>query len=104
MVDVLPPSVRLRHQKYAPFPSRIIDIAESKDDLLARIEAYEKNASVRRLIDLVYLRRQVEQFPSPERLREEMRGNDPPRAASNMLAAMQALVAAAYLDQHGEET
>jgi asparagine synthase (glutamine-hydrolysing) len=101
MADVLPPSVRLRHQKYQPFPSSMIDLAENKDELLARIDAYEKNESVRRMIDLAHLRRQVEAFPSPERVREEMRGGGNPTAAATMVAAMQALGAAAYLEQHG---
>ena len=101
MADVLPPSVRLRHQKYAPFPSRMIDLAESKDELLARIGAYEKNEGMRRLIDLAHLRRQVEAFPSPERVREEMRGGGNPAAATMMNAAIRALSAAAYLAQHG---
>jgi len=103
MVDVLPPSVRLRHQKYAPFPSRMIDLAESKDELLARIGAYEKNEGMRRLIDLAHLRRQIEAFPSPERVREEMRGGGNPAAAAMMFAAIHALRAAAYLEQHGGE-
>ena len=36
MVDVLPERVRLRHQKYQSFPSSIIDVAERKDEFLAR--------------------------------------------------------------------
>ena len=101
MADVLPPSVRLRHQKYQPFPSNMIDLAESKSELLARIDAYEKNESVRRVIDLAHLRRQVETFPSPERVREEMRGGANPTAAAMMIAAAHALRAAAYLELHG---
>ena len=38
----------------------------------------QQNESVRRMIDLALLRRQVEAFPPPERLREEMRGGDNP--------------------------
>ncbi len=101
MADVLPPSVRLRHQKYQPFPSSMIDLPESKNELLAKIDAYAKNEMVRRLINLAHLRRQVEAFPSPERVREEMRGGANPAAAAMMIAAAQALGAAAYLEQHG---
>lgn len=103
MVDVLPPTVRLRHQKYQASPSRMIDIAESKEELLAKLDAYEKNESVRRVIDMARLRREVEAFPSPQRVREEMRGNDNPRAARRMLMALHAVGAAAYLDQHGDK-
>ena len=103
MADVLPASVRLRHQKYQPFPSRMLDLAGSKDELLAQIDAYGQNESVRRMIDLAHLRRLVEAFPSPDRVREEMRGGDNPAAAATMIAAMQALAAAAYLEQHGGE-
>jgi len=103
MEDVLPARVRLRHQKYRPFPSRIIDVAESKEELLARIDAYGRNESVRRMIDLAHLHRLVEAFPSPEIVREEMRGGDNPTASASMAAAMHALALAAYLEQHGGE-
>jgi asparagine synthase (glutamine-hydrolysing) len=103
MVDVLPPSVRLRHRKYHPFPSHWIDVAENKDELLARVAGYQKNANVRRLIDLARLRRQVETFPSPESVRDEIRGGGTPAAAVAMIAATQALRAAEYLEQHGGE-
>jgi asparagine synthase (glutamine-hydrolysing) len=103
MADVLPASVRLRHSKYQPFPSRMLVIAENKDKLIAHIDAYEKIESVRRLIDLAYLRRQVEAFPSPDLLREEMRGGENPKATVTMIAAMQALGVAAYLEQHDRE-
>lgn len=103
MSDVLPASVRLRHQKYQPFPSLMIDLAESKDELLARIDAYEKNQSVRRLIDLAQLRRLVEALPSPERVREDMRGAGNPTAPAMMRAVRRALRTAAYLEQHGGE-
>ena len=103
MTDVLPPAVRLRHQKYQASPGRMIDIAESKDELLAKLDTFEKNESVRRVIDLAQLRRQIESFPSPERVREQMRGNDNPEAAHTMLAALQAFGAAAYLAQNGSE-
>lgn len=101
MTDVLPPAVRLRHRKYLPFPGRMIDLAEMKNQLLARIDAYEKNDTVRRTMNLGHLRRLVEAFPSPERVREETRGNDQPAAAGMMNATVQALAAAAYLEQHG---
>ena len=103
MADVLPARVRLRHQKYQPFPSHMLDIAESKDELLAQIDAYGQNESVCRMIDLAYLRRLVESFPSPERVREEMRGGDNPTAAVSLITAASALAAAAYLEQHGGE-
>lgn len=103
MADVLPAPVRLRHRKYAPFPGSLIELAESKDELLARIDAYENNQSVRRMINLAHLRRQVEAFPSPECVREDMRGGGKPAAAEMMGAAMQALRAAAYLEQHRGE-
>jgi asparagine synthase (glutamine-hydrolysing) len=99
MADVLPPTVRWRHQKFRPFPSRIIDVAASKDEYLARIDTYEKNESVVRMIDLALLRRQVEAFPSPERVREEIRDGGNPSAI--MIAAIRTLDAAEYLEQHG---
>jgi asparagine synthase (glutamine-hydrolysing) len=103
MIDVLPARVRLRHQKYLPFPGRMLDVAESKNELLARIDALEQNECVCRMIDLALLRRQVEAFPPPERLREEMRGRDNPTPATAMVAAWDTLAAAEYLEQHGDQ-
>ena len=100
MADVLPAPVRLRHQKYQPFPSQSIDVAERKNKLLARIDAYENNESVCRIFDLGRLRRLVEALPSPERVREDMRGRDHAADPAIMIAAMHALAAAAYLEQH----
>jgi asparagine synthase (glutamine-hydrolysing) len=102
MADVLPESVRLRHRKYHSFPGRMIDAAELKNELLARIEAYARKESVRRMIDLAVLRRQVEAFPPPEPLREQMRGNENPTPLSMMSTALQTLEAAEYLAQHGD--
>jgi asparagine synthase (glutamine-hydrolysing) len=100
MVDVLPERVRLRHQKYQSFPGSMLDIAERKNEFLAWIDTFEQNESVRRIIDLVRLRRQVEAFPLPERLREEMQGNSLPRAA--MWVPLDTLAAAEYLAQHSD--
>jgi asparagine synthase (glutamine-hydrolysing) len=102
MVDVLPELVRLRHQKYQSHPSSIIDVAERKNEFLARVDAYEKNESVCRTINLALLRRQLEAFPPPERVREEMRGGGHPTSARMMVAALRTLAAAEYLQQHGD--
>ncbi|MGH6867636.1 MAG: asparagine synthase-related protein, partial [Methylocella sp.] len=102
MTDVLPAKVRLRHQKYQPFPSHILDLAESKDELLAQIDAYEQSESVRSMIDLAHLRRLVEACPSPERVREQMRQGEQPASAVSLIIAAHILEAAAYLEQHGE--
>ena len=101
MVDVLPERVRLRHQKYQPFPGRMLDVVESKNELLARIDNLEQNESVCRMIDLALLRQQVEAFPPPERLREEMHDN--PTVLVSMGIAKRALEVAAYLEQHSGE-
>ena len=101
MVDVLPERVRLRHQKYQSHPSSIIDVAGRKEEFLARVDTFEQNESVCRMIDLAFLRRQVEAFPSPERVREEMRGGGHPTSATMMVAALRMLAAAEYLQQHG---
>lgn len=103
MADVLPAPVRLRHQKYQPFPGHMLDLAETKDELLAQIDAYGQNESVRGMIDLAHLRQLVEAFPSPERVREEMRQGDQPAAAVSLIIAAHILEVAAYLEQHGEQ-
>ncbi|MGH6846417.1 MAG: asparagine synthase-related protein [Methylocella sp.] len=102
MADVLPAKVRLRHQKYQPFPGHMLDLAESKGELLAQIDVFGQNASVRGMIDLAHLRRLVEAFPSPERVREEMRQGEQPASAVSLIMAAHILEAAAYLEQHGE--
>ncbi len=101
MVGVLPERVRLRHQKYTPFPSAMLVLAERRDEFISKIAAYEKNDQVRRLIDLVHLRKLIEEFPSPDQARVEMRGNDIPNASGTMIAVAHALAAAAFLEQHG---
>jgi asparagine synthase (glutamine-hydrolysing) len=101
MSGILPDRIRLRHQKYQPFPGRLLDLAESKDELLARIDAYSKNENICRLIDIAQLRREVEGFPTPERLREQMRGGDNPTPEPGMIVAVRMLMAAEYLAQHG---
>jgi asparagine synthase (glutamine-hydrolysing) len=101
MADVLPETVRWRHLKYQPFPGHLLDLAESKDEFLARIDTYVGNDSVCRVIDLSHLRSQVEGFPPPERLREELRGHASASSTTAMVVAASALAAAEYLYQHG---
>jgi asparagine synthase (glutamine-hydrolysing) len=103
MTDVLPAPVRLRHQKYRPFPGRVVDIGDGRDELLAQIDAYERNESVRRVINLARLRQLVEAFPPPEHVREEIRRGHNVSAAVSMIAAASALTTAAYLHQHASE-
>jgi asparagine synthase (glutamine-hydrolysing) len=99
MADVLPERVRLRHQKYQPFPGLWLDVSEGKSELLARIDDYAHNESVCRTIDLAFLRQQVEEFAPVERLREGICQGDNSLTAA-MLAAVSALEAAEYLVQH----
>jgi asparagine synthase (glutamine-hydrolysing) len=100
MTDVLPARVRLRHEKYTPFPGHMLELAESRSEFLARIGDYELNEPVSRFLDLKQLRRLVEDFPSPEHARERMRNQQNPRAAGSMIAAAQALKTAGYIEQH----
>ena len=55
------------------------------------------------MIDLTVLRRQVEAFPPPERLREEMRGGPNPTPGTVMIAAWRTLAAAEYLNQQSNQ-
>lgn len=103
MVGVLPECVRLRHPKYPPLPGRMVDLADHKDELLARVDAYMQNENVRRLIDLVHLRRLVETFPSPEQVRQEMRAGENPAALEAMAAVSRAIAAAEYVSQHDSQ-
>ena len=101
MADVLPAKVGLRHQKYQPFPSHMLDLAESKADFLTQIDAYGQNESICGMIDLPHLRRLVEALPSADRVREELRQGKQPAGASSQIMAAHILEAAAYLEQHG---
>jgi len=103
MTDVLPATVRLRHNKLSPFPSRLMDYIERRDELLAKIDSYENVKNVRRAIDLEWLRRQVQAFPSPDHIREELRTGTVPAAGQMIAAAVEAFSAAAYIEQHGGE-
>jgi asparagine synthase (glutamine-hydrolysing) len=100
MADVLPARVRLRHEKYLPFPGHMLELAESRSEFLARIGDYELNESVSRLLDLKQLRRLVEEFPTPEHARERMRNRQNLRAPGSMIAVALALKAAGYIEQH----
>ena len=103
MIDVLPESVRLRHQKYQSFPGMIVDVAERKNEFLARIDTFAQNESVSRMINLTLLRQQVEAFPPPERLREELRGSDNSTSRAAMYVALDTFAAAEYLAQHCDQ-
>ena len=101
MTGVLPERVRLRHQKYMPFPSTFLMWAERKNEFIAQINALEKNDRVGRLLDLAHLRKTVEAFPTSEQVRDDLRNNENPDASAAMIAVAQALIAGAYLEQHG---
>lgn len=103
MAGVLPPMVRLRRPKNATFPSRWLDLAESRDDLLEKLDEFERNKTARCLIDLAYVREQINSFPSTDRIREEMAAGKTPSEFPMMVAAMQALMGAAYLQQHSSK-
>ena len=101
MTGVLPERVRLRHQKYIPFPSAFLMWAERKDEFIAQINAVQKNDHVRRLLDLEHLHKTVDAFPSADRVRLDLSNDENPDAAAAMIAVASALRTAAYLEQHG---
>jgi len=101
MTGVLPERVRLRHQKYMPFPSAFLMWAERKGEFIAQINAIQKSDRVRRLLDLEHLRKTVESFPSADHVRLDLSNDENPDAAAAMVAVASALRTAAYLEQHG---
>ncbi len=103
MADILPPKIRSQPAKLASFPGRMIDNLEDRNELLERIDAYEKNEIIRSVMDIAWLRRQVESFPTAERMREGLRAGKGPGIATNIAAVMRGLHTAAYLAQHGGE-
>jgi asparagine synthase (glutamine-hydrolysing) len=102
MADVLPGKVRLRHQKYQPFPSCAFNLAQSKDAFIAKLAFYERSPTMRRLFDLAYLRQLIETAPSPEAVRQELSGNSAPAPAAPLRAVAHVLAAAAYIQEHGD--
>jgi asparagine synthase (glutamine-hydrolysing) len=102
MADVLPAKVRLRHQKYQPFPNRAFNLAQSKDAFIAKLAAYERSPMMRRLFDLAYLRQLIETVPSPAAVRQELSGNSAPAPSAPLRAVAHVLATAAYLHQHGD--
>ena len=76
----------------------MLDVAESKNELLARIDTFEQDESVCRMIDLAILRRQP-----PERPREEMRGGDNPTPVTIMVVVLHTLAAAEYIERHSDQ-
>lgn len=103
MADVLPPRVRLRHNKNIPFPSNMLILTEQKSELIARVESYARNPRVRRLINLEHLRDLIENLPSEGAMRDQLEASDRPAAASSISAVASLLGLASYLDQHGHD-
>jgi asparagine synthase (glutamine-hydrolysing) len=100
MADVLPARVRLRHEKYLPFPSYPLTLAESRAELLSLVDVYERNQTIRRILDLNRLRRLIEGFPTAEEVRATMRREVNPGASASMIGVAQALRTAEYIEQH----
>ncbi len=103
MSGVLPERVRLRHTKYAPFPNAYLDIGARKSELLAQLDVYERNETVRRLIDLPEARRRVEALPSPDVLRGWLERGGRVRGYADLIGLLRALWVAEYLCQHATE-
>jgi len=101
MTGVLPERVRQRHRKLVSFPSGLLILSERKDEFAARIDALKANDRISEVLDLEYLRSLIDDFPSPDQARQQMQGDDHPKAAASMIAVANALGMAAYLEQHG---
>ncbi|HTJ02200.1 MAG TPA: asparagine synthase-related protein, partial [Methylovirgula sp.] len=100
MVDVLPPKVRFRRRKNPFYPSRWLDLAESRDDLLEKFAHFAGNETAHRLIDFNRLRQQIEDFPAADRVHADMSAGNIPAGVETMVAALHALMLAAYVEQH----
>ena len=84
--------MRLRHAKYAPFPSSMLILAERKDEFAARIDALKANTQVSQVLDLEHLRTLIDDFPSTRPgAPGKMHGNEHPKAAASMIAVASAL-------------
>lgn len=93
MADVLPPKVRNENRKLAPFPSITIDNVARRDEFLAELSEYEQNEIIRRTIDLEWVRRQIEAFPTPDEVREDLRAGRQPEFGPKIAAALRGLTA-----------
>lgn len=101
MQDVLPGKVRLRHQKYRPFPGRPLDMAAARDAVLARIAALASDERVRRLVDVEQLGELAARIPGLDQVRRELAESGDSDAGEAMIAVARLLELAAYLQQHG---
>jgi hypothetical protein len=101
MAGVLPDRIRLRQDKLSPSPTRPIDFAESKEELLAKLDAVGKLETVRRVIDVDHVRREVESFAHAHQYYKELKANKPSQLVRRMAAAVSALTTAIYIEQHG---
>ena len=102
MRDLLPEPIYRRHDKRQIAPSRGVDLAGSRLELLEMIERLEKNEAVRRVIDLNHLKQEIEKFPPPEVVYESLRQGVPHPEQGRMLAVGRALLVGVFIEQHGD--
>ncbi|MDR3526198.1 MAG: asparagine synthase-related protein [Rhizomicrobium sp.] len=105
MADVLPDRVRCRTDKLAPFPLRMVEFVDHKEELVSRLEACSRDPNVRRLIDLDLLRRQLDEFPNAQQIRADYRDDRTEQIrqhVARITAALHTLAGAEYILQYGK--
>jgi len=100
MRGILPESIRTRADKRAPFPGWLIDIADSRDAVEARLQKYAADRDIAETLDFAVLRDFAAHCPSSEHARIEAAGGDVEVEAGRVVALIQALSLANYLSQH----
>lgn len=97
MQGILPEAIRGHHGKSTPFPGVSLIMAEQRDKLAGRLDAFAADATVRDLFDLDALHARIAALPDPEALKPALSGNARPTPDTPVLR--HALRLAAYLAQ-----
>jgi asparagine synthase (glutamine-hydrolysing) len=97
MHGILPELVRQRPHKFPPFPGWLIEIADCREDLEARLTAYRSDARLAEVLDFDVLSALGAQCPSGAEARAY--GNTPHPAAAATIAFVNAMALAGYLRQ-----
>lgn len=103
MRRILPDEVRLRHDKFMPFPGVLLDIVDHRAELAEKLNALAANPKIAQMFDFRMLRTLLNDFPSAEDVRSDMQNGGNPRGIEKLLLVTQALATAAFIDRHGAQ-
>ena len=100
MQGILPERVRTRTHKFPPFPGWLVDIADSREAVHARLHNHETNPDIASVLDFDVLEGFATQCPSGDEARVDALGGETDIDAGKVVALIHALNLANYLTQH----